>query len=391
MFVACARGRRGGRRAARPRSHAPALVLAGLGRARAVAASPASHARPARRVRGTVQGGYPARLPPAPHDSTTSRTSCSRRRSLPAAALAVLLVDGDPRPRAATPHARALLAVAGGGGRDRRRAGRLLRRAIRAALLGRDLAALPPLLFCVFALWLARGAPRPRVVTAAARCLRGLACSRWRPWNDLSAVDALPDTFGLALLYSLRPLSPTNVVTVGGARRARCSSSCSRGARCSSFPSSCSRSSSPARRRRLERDQRPRPRTRPGRPGRPAARLDRRGRRRATSRTSTTARGLNSVWQEKFWNHRITKVVSLRAVHGPGADRGRRPFGSDRRACCRSRPRTWLRATSIASTARRSRTSRRAAIPTAGLTLWRLERSGHDSRCSRTGSSRTAT
>jgi Dolichyl-phosphate-mannose-protein mannosyltransferase len=69
-------------------------------------------------------------------------------------------------------------------------------------LLGRDLALLPPLLFTVFAVWLDRGAPRPRAVVLPVALL-GFALLVLTPWNRLVAVNALPDTFGVAILYHL--------------------------------------------------------------------------------------------------------------------------------------------------------------------------------------------
>jgi len=69
-------------------------------------------------------------------------------------------------------------------------------------LLGRDMALLPPLLFLVFALWLDRGAPRPRVV-ATPLVLGIFVLLALTPWHRLVAVNALPDTFGVAILYSL--------------------------------------------------------------------------------------------------------------------------------------------------------------------------------------------
>ncbi len=78
-------------------------------------------------------------------------------------------------------------------------------------LLGRDLAALPPLLFLVFALWLARGAPRP--LLASALTAFGLLCLLLpAPWGRLTSLDALADTFDLALLYRLRGLGAADVV-----------------------------------------------------------------------------------------------------------------------------------------------------------------------------------
>jgi Dolichyl-phosphate-mannose-protein mannosyltransferase len=69
-------------------------------------------------------------------------------------------------------------------------------------LLGRDLALLPPLLFTVFALWLDRGAPRPRAALFFV-VLSTLALLLLSPWNDLVNVGALPDTFDIEILYHL--------------------------------------------------------------------------------------------------------------------------------------------------------------------------------------------
>jgi hypothetical protein len=64
-------------------------------------------------------------------------------------------------------------------------------------LLGRDLAALPPLLFVALALWLARGCPRPGLAASVIVLALG-ALVLTAPWNDLVADNALPDTLGLA-------------------------------------------------------------------------------------------------------------------------------------------------------------------------------------------------
>ena len=69
-------------------------------------------------------------------------------------------------------------------------------------LLGRDLALLPPLLFTVFALWLDRGAPRPRPAVFLV-ALSVLAMLLLTPWNHLVNVDALPDTFDIVILDRL--------------------------------------------------------------------------------------------------------------------------------------------------------------------------------------------
>lgn len=80
-------------------------------------------------------------------------------------------------------------------------------------LLGRDLAALPPLYFLTLAIWLARGAPR-RLVAAVLTAF-GLACVLLlAPWDHLVDATALPDSFDLATLYRLDSLGPENVVIV---------------------------------------------------------------------------------------------------------------------------------------------------------------------------------
>jgi len=80
-------------------------------------------------------------------------------------------------------------------------------------LLERDLAALPPLYFLTFALWLARGAPRRPVAGVVAAF--GLACLLLiAPWNHLVDATVLPDTFSVAILYRLDGLGPANVVMV---------------------------------------------------------------------------------------------------------------------------------------------------------------------------------
>jgi hypothetical protein len=78
-------------------------------------------------------------------------------------------------------------------------------------LLERDLAALPPLYFLTFALWLARDAPR-RLVAGVATAF-GLACLLLiAPWDHLVSATVLPDTFSVATLYHFDSLGPANVV-----------------------------------------------------------------------------------------------------------------------------------------------------------------------------------
>jgi hypothetical protein len=80
-------------------------------------------------------------------------------------------------------------------------------------LLGRDLAALPPLLALVFALWLASDSRR-HIVAATASAFLVLAVLLLTPWNHLVGANAFPDTFAIALLDDLHGRNPADVVTV---------------------------------------------------------------------------------------------------------------------------------------------------------------------------------
>jgi hypothetical protein len=81
-------------------------------------------------------------------------------------------------------------------------------------LLGRDLAAVPPILFVAFAVWLARGAPRPYVLTSAT--ILGVATvTLAAPWNQLIENNALPDTLGIAPFLSHAGERPEVVIAFG--------------------------------------------------------------------------------------------------------------------------------------------------------------------------------
>jgi len=131
---------------------------------------------------------------------------------VPFAAL-VLLVLGAIRGRERDPEARALLAVI---------VCALLVLVVQVGffaarysphLLGRDLAALPPLLFIALALWLARDAPRARIT--APLVAFGVACLVLRaPWNHLAQPVAFADTLGVMIFWRLHTAAPIDVVMV---------------------------------------------------------------------------------------------------------------------------------------------------------------------------------
>ncbi|HEY8644773.1 MAG TPA: hypothetical protein VIL77_02725 [Gaiellaceae bacterium] len=80
-------------------------------------------------------------------------------------------------------------------------------------LLGRNLAPLPPLLFMIFALWVARGATE-RVTIRVLFAFAILAILLLAPWNSLVTSDAFVNTLGLIAFSRLHWLRPADVVTV---------------------------------------------------------------------------------------------------------------------------------------------------------------------------------
>ena len=110
---------------------------------------------------------------------------------VPIAALAVLLIRGVPdvegRSLVATATAAVLLVVAQVG---------IFASGYAPHLLGRDLAALPPILSVVFALWLSRDGSRRLALVVAAAVLAALAVT---PWRHLIVMEARPDSFGIVI------------------------------------------------------------------------------------------------------------------------------------------------------------------------------------------------
>jgi hypothetical protein len=159
----------------------------------------------------TIQGGYPFGL--ALRLSYDHLAYIAAAVGIvPAAAMLVLLVPAV-RGKEHDPEARALIAVA---------ATAVVLVVLQVGffaarfaphLLGRDLAALPPILDCMFALWLSRRAST-RLLPAAVAAFAVLALLLLAPWNRLAAVEAFPDTFDLTFLERL-PLQPVNAIAIG--------------------------------------------------------------------------------------------------------------------------------------------------------------------------------
>lgn len=182
-------------------------------------------------------------------------------------------------------------------------------------LLERDLAALPPVLFTVFALWLARGAPRPLVSTAVTGLVVA-ALLLLTPWNHLVRLEALPDSFSLDPLYRLRHHNPANLVAIVvplllvafAALPRKLTPALAAGALAFLAVSSAVASNTITS---LDRaDQR-------NIVGTPRNWIDL----NADGNVGYFYDGetyWNTVWQERFWNHRITQVVSTTAAPVPG-------------------------------------------------------------------------
>ncbi|MDX6452065.1 MAG: hypothetical protein QOH16_2114 [Gaiellaceae bacterium] len=80
-------------------------------------------------------------------------------------------------------------------------------------LLGRDLAALPPLLFTIFALWVSRGATQ-RLTVRVLCAFAVLSVVLVAPWNSLVTSDAFADTLDLIVFSRLQSMRPADIVTV---------------------------------------------------------------------------------------------------------------------------------------------------------------------------------
>jgi hypothetical protein len=234
---------------------------------------------------------------------------------LPFAALGVLLVDAV-RGRERDPGARALIAVTVCAVAAVCAQVGLFAARFAPHLLGRDLASLPPLLFLVFALWLARGLPRPAWVVAPVSFVV-LASLALAPWKELIVTGALPDSFEAALVYRLSPsLDVATLITLASVVLLLAFSVVPRRA---AFvlpllllallaATSVSASTLVAQRARSDQQELL---------GSPRDWVDR------TASGDVTylydgERSWNSVWQQRFWNHTIAHVLTFPPTRVPG-------------------------------------------------------------------------
>ena len=180
-------------------------------------------------------------------------------------------------------------------------------------LLGRNLAPLPPLFFLLFAVWLARGASQPLIVGATTAVLV-LAVIVFAPWNGLIVDDAVPDSFGVALLDWDR-WAPADTIAIGAAvvlglfvllprRLSLVLPAIVLGALIASSALASNRIST-----RVRTDQ-------AALVGDPRDWIDRAAHEPVAYLFDDAA--WNVVWQQRFWNHRINEVVTVGAAAVPG-------------------------------------------------------------------------
>jgi hypothetical protein len=159
----------------------------------------------------TLQGGYPLRRAFTSSFDHLSYIALSTG-VVPAAALLACLVTAI-RGREPNPQARALIAVT-------TCALFLLPLQVgffaarySPTLLGRNLAPLPPLLFMIFALWVARGATE-RVTIRVLSAFAVLSVLLLAPWNSLVTSYAFVNTLGLAVFSRVQWVGAADVVAV---------------------------------------------------------------------------------------------------------------------------------------------------------------------------------
>lgn len=158
----------------------------------------------------TLQGGYPLRHALGSSFDHLSYIVLSTG-VVPAAALIACLASAA-RGREPNPLARALIAVTACSVVLLPLQVGFFAARYSPTLLGRDLAPLPPLLFAVFALWVARG-PMQRTRTRLVAAFAILCILLLAPWNTLVTSDAFVDTLDLSVFTRLQALRAADVVT----------------------------------------------------------------------------------------------------------------------------------------------------------------------------------
>ena len=186
----------------------------------------------------------------------------------------------------------------------------------------RNMFSVVPLLFLAFSLWLARGLPRPLVLTAVA-ALAPAALLLTLPLGRLLNIGVLSDTFGFIPLLSAhaaaghrcrdRQVAHAGRRDRGGSRV--CAPPPQAGPRCAPVGGRAGARAGVRRRVRLD----PRPLARnAGADGRGRAELDRRGDRHwrrggvlSTGRPAILVGEAQILWQTEFWNRSVGTVYRL--------------------------------------------------------------------------------
>jgi Dolichyl-phosphate-mannose-protein mannosyltransferase len=244
-------------------------------------------------------------------------------------------------------------------------------------LAERDLLAVCPVLFLGLALWLDRGAPRPRLTTiVVAAAALGLVL--WLPVGELVSHEAIPDAFTLIPLQRLQAARPDVdlqvvvdlvaalgvVAFVGCPRRFRWALPVAVGLVLSAVSVSASRVvASEA--------------TMVGRNtlGDTRRWIDEKARGPVTFLYSGEV-VFSSVWENLFWNRRIARVYRLPGARVPGlTDKQQPAVGPTVRGDVLLADESRAKATSAVATSLLGLKGRQAAFaPGPALVLWRLDR-----------------
>jgi hypothetical protein len=261
----------------------------------------------------TLHGGYPLRHALMLSFNHLSYIALSTG-VVPAAALLAFLVAAS-RGREPNPQARALIAVTTCSMILLPLQVGFFAARYSPTLLGRNLAPLPPLLFMIFALWVARGATE-RVTIRVLSAFAVLSILLLAPWNSLVTSDAFVNTLGLVSFSRLHWLKPADLVTVF-ALTMLCGFAFLRGRAVVVLPllaAAAAVFASVAAAQELDATVNS---TQAAVVGPTPDWID-----RAVDGDVTYLYGgepsWNTVWQERFWNRRIDRVITVRPNRVPG-------------------------------------------------------------------------